>query len=64
MGGGEVVVGRERERACVRVGCLLALLLALLLLYLRVARKGIKAVEHNEGEQPDAPHVYRLVVTL
>ena len=60
-----MVVGRERERerVCVWAVCLM-LLLAQLLLYLRVARKGIKAVQHNEGEQPDAPHVYRLVVTL
>ena len=57
-----VVGGRESERVCVWAVCLM--LLARLLLYLRVARKGIKAVEHNEGEQPDAPHVYRLVVTL
>ena len=60
-----MVGGRERERERVRVWAVcLAAACALLLLYLRVARKGVKAVEHNEGEQPDAPHVYRLVVTL
>ena len=42
-GGGEVVVGRERERERVRVGSLLALLLALLLSYTCVSRaKGLK----------------------
>ena len=58
-----MVVRREGERACVR-GLSACAAACELLLYLRVARKGIKAVEHNEGEQADAPHVYRLVVTL